>query len=163
MYRLSAVLGLTFAAFPDQQYFHYKPERKAEEQANNCRYILTTFVVALLWHVENVLRGQQDNRDPYCVKSAAKYCKQWHVVTGNMPSHTSDHQGWHRANDFVVRQCTLLVLHLQNNTCFWLVPCATSTCTIRSTGIDDIHQDAWNHASNSYRYVQPSIRYAELP
>lgn len=42
---------LTFAAFPDQQHFHDKSECEAEEQANDCRYVLTTVVVTLVWHV----------------------------------------------------------------------------------------------------------------
>ena len=80
----------TFAAFPDQQYLHDKSESKAEEQSNDCRYILATFVMTLVWHVEDPLRSQQDDQDPNCVKDAAERCKQRHVVTGNMPSHASD-------------------------------------------------------------------------
>ena len=93
--RTTAARQLTFAPFPDQQDLHNETKRKTQQQAGHRRYVLPTFVMTLIGHIENTLRGQQNNQNPYSVERASEGREQRHIVAGNVPSHACYRQSGH--------------------------------------------------------------------
>jgi len=52
-------------------------------------------MVTLVGHVEDALRCQQYNQNPYGVKSTPEGGEQRYIIAGNMPAHTGHSQRRH--------------------------------------------------------------------